>query len=241
MLKRILPFLSLLLVVSTADAQLRYKAAGYYNAGIDFSNKKMIPQAIKSFEAAIKADKKYDSAYVELGNLLMMSGKNADALTNYKKALAINPKITVALISAGKIYRYYISNPDSALYFFKTAAAFNVNNQEAFYNTAWCYNTKMEYDSAIVYGIKSLEIDNNYRPAYGELAFAYRSSSRFADGITQFKKNLAISTVDLALLYSGYCYTELKDKEGAIQQYEALKKINEKMAAALKKAIDKME
>lgn len=241
MLKRVLTFLSLLLIFSSSDAQLQDKTATYYNAGIDFRNKKMIPEAIQSFEAAINADKKFDSAYVELGNLYMLIGKNADALVSYKKALAINPQMIVALVSSGKIYRNYISNPDSALYFFKTAADFNANNKEVFCNIAWCYNTKMEYDSAIIYGIKSLDLDNNYRPVYGELAFAYRRSSRFADGIAQFKKNLAISTVDLALLYSGYCYTELKDKAGALQQYEALNKINEKMAGALKKVIDKME
>lgn len=241
MLKHCITFLCLLLIFSASTAQLSNKAEAYYNSGIEFRNKNLIPQAIQSFKAAINTDKRFDSAYVELGNLYMLSDKNADALANYKKAIVINPQMTIALIASGKIYRNYLNNPDSALYFFKKAAGLNVNNQEVFYNIAWCYNTKMQYDSAIVYGIKSLEMDNNYRPSYGELAFAYRRSKRFDDAIAQFKKNLATSTVDLALLYSGYCYTELKNKAGALQQYELLNKVNEKMAGALKKVIDKME
>jgi len=178
---------------------------------------------------------------MQLGELYMMSGKYNDALAIYKKAISINPKITEALINAGKIYRYYRSNTDSALYFFKTATVYSTANEDVFNNISWCYNTKMKYDSAIVYGIKALEVNNNYRTAYGELAYAYRQSGRFADAIIQFKKNLSISIVDLAFLYSGYCYVELKDKTGAMQQYEELLKINTKMAVALKKAIDKME
>ncbi|HQW82939.1 MAG TPA: tetratricopeptide repeat protein [Ferruginibacter sp.] len=241
MLKPVVTFFSLLFILSTSNAQLQNKAVIFYNRGIEYKNKKMIVEAIQSFKAAINANKKYDSAYMQLGELYMMSGKYNDALAIYKKAISINPKITEALINAGKIYRYYRSNTDSALYFFKTATVYSTANEDVFNNISWCYNTKMKYDSAIVYGIKALEVNNNYRTAYGELAYAYRQSGRFADAIIQFKKNLSISIVDLAFLYSGYCYVELKDKTGAMQQYEELLKINTKMAVALKKAIDKME
>ena len=94
---------------------------------------------------------------------------------------------------------------------------------------------------AIPYAVKALEIDNNYRPAYGELGHAYRASKKFAECVEQLKKNLAVSVVDIAYLYSGFAYTELNNKEAALQQYEELKKINEKMAAALKKKIDAMQ
>ncbi|MBK9532248.1 MAG: hypothetical protein IPO42_10735 [Chitinophagaceae bacterium] len=42
------------------------------------------------------------------------------------------------------------------------------------------------------------------------------------------------------MLYSGYAYTELNNKEAALEHYEALKKINERMANNLKKKIDAM-
>ena len=65
-------------------------------------------------------------------------------------------------------------------------------------------------------------------------------ASKYTECIEQFKKNLAVSVVDVAYLYSGYSYIELKNKEGAMQQYEALKKINERMAGALLKKIEAM-
>ena len=240
MLNRGLSYLLVFFIFSVA-AQGQNKAVVYYKAGMGFMEKKMFTEALNAFTTAIRVNKKFDSAYVQLGNIYLLQRKDSLAFLNYKKALAINPHFTDALFSQGKIYRYYKNKPDLALSYFKAAAGTDNTNKEIFYNIAWCFNTKMQYDSAIVYGIKSLGIDNNFRPAYGELGFAYRMSKRFADGLAQFKKNLAISIVDIAILYSGYCYVELKDKTAALQQYDALIKINTKMAATLKKAIDKME
>ncbi|MGB4845421.1 MAG: tetratricopeptide repeat protein [Ferruginibacter sp.] len=241
MLKRIFTLLLSIFIFGAANAQIKQKAITYYKSGLDFKNKNMIPQAMNAFSSAIGVDKKFDSAYVELGHIYLASGKPDEAYANYHQALTINPRMSEALFGTGKIYRDFKKLQDSAIFFFKKAAQIDTANKEIFYGIAWSYNAKEEYDSAVKYGIKALEADNDYKPAYGELAHAYRRLAKYAEAIEQFKKNLAISTVDLALLYSGYCYTELKDKEGATQQYEALNKINEKMASALKRVIDKMQ
>ena len=157
------------------------------------------------------------------------------------QALEINPGYTAALIGMGKIYRDASKNYDSAIIYYNAAEQLDKTNKETYYALAWIYNAKQQYDKAIPYAVKSLEIDNTYKPSYGELGHAYRSLKKFAECIEQLKKNLAVSVVDVALLYSGYCYLELKNKEGAIQQYEALLKVNERMAGGLKKKIDAMQ
>jgi tetratricopeptide (TPR) repeat protein len=155
--------------------------------------------------------------------------------------LGFNQRYTDALIAMGKIYRDQKQNFDSALIFYNKAAQTDSTKKEVFYALAWVHNAKKEYEAAIPYAIKALEIDNGYRPAYGELGHAYRASKKYAEAIEQFKKNLAVSVVDVAILYSGFCYTELNNKEAALEQYEALKKLNERMAGSLKKKIDTMQ
>ena len=140
----------------------------------------------------------------------------------------------------GKIYRDSRQNLDSALFYYNAAAKIDSTNKEIFYALAWTYNAKREYEKAIPCAVKALEIDNTYKPAYGELGHAYRATKKYTEAIEQFNKHLAISVVDVVLLYSGYCYTELNNKEGALKQYEALKKINEKMAGTLMKKINAM-
>ena len=239
MLKRFLPFLISVFFFSAVHAQVT-KAKQHYRSGIQFRNNNQFSEALAEFNKAIVLNKTFDSAYVEIGNIYSKAGKMDTAIINYNKALAVNPKYADALFGIAKIYRDAIKKYDSAIYFFDAAAKLDPTNKEIFYGLAWTYNATKEHERAIPYAIKALEIDNNYKPAYGELGYAYRSTKKFAECIEQFKKNLAVSVVDVALLYSGYCYIELNNKEGAMQQYDALTKVNERMAAALKKKIDAM-
>jgi tetratricopeptide (TPR) repeat protein len=239
MLKKLLPVLCFLLLFSAAKAQ-RSKAVAFYKAGINYKLTNNFAEALTAFTKAVSFDKKFDSAYVEMGNIYSGSGKIDMGIYNYNKALEINPNYTTALFGMGKNYRDAKQDLDSAIFFFIAAEKTDKTNKEIYYGLAWIYNAKKDYERAIPYAIRSLEIDNTYKPAYGELGHAYRASKKFTEAIEQFKKNLAVSVVDVALLYSGYCYTELKNKEGAMQQYEALMKINEKMAGALKNKIDAM-
>lgn len=239
MLKRFLPVLVCLIFFSAAHAQ-RKNAAPFYKAGIAFKLANNFGEALNSFTKAVSLDKKYDSAYVEMANIYSAGGNTDLAMINYKHALAINPDFTAALIGMGKLYRDARQNFDSAIIYYNAAEKIEKTNKETYYALAWIYNAKKEYEKAIPYAVKSLEIDNTYKPAYGELGHAYRASKKFADCVEQLKKNLAVSVVDVAYLYSGYAYIELSNKDGAMQQYEALKKINEKMAGALLKKIEAM-
>jgi tetratricopeptide (TPR) repeat protein len=241
MLKQILPLLISFLVLSTAGAQNNNTAAAFYKSGIEYKSKYMFLEAITALNKAITLDKKYDSAYTELADIYIKTNQIDLGVATFKKAIAMNPKNTTALFMLGKVYRDTKPNYDTAIIIFKSAIQIDSTNKEFFYSVAWCYNAKGDYDNAIIYAVKALDIDNTYRPAYGELGHAYNKSKKYAEGIKQFKKNQAVSVVDLQIYYSGMCYTALKDKEGALREYEELKKINEKMATSLKKTIDKME
>ena len=240
MLKRFLPFLIFLLSFSAANAQM-YNANHYYRSALEYKKNNKFSEALADLTKAVSINKKFDSAHFEMGNIYALGGHTDLAIGSYKTVLALNPNYPAALIAMGKIYRDVKQNLDSALIYYHAAAKIDNSNKEVFYALAWIYNVRKEYDNAIFNAVRSLEIDNKYKPAYGELGHAYNASKRFADCIEQLKKNLAVSVVDVAYLYSGFAYTELKNKEGAMQQYEELKKINERMATSLKKKIDAME
>jgi len=240
-MKKILPLFIFLFLFSSLSAQKDNKAAEFFQQGMAYKQKNMLREAFTSFEKAISLNKNYDSAYVELGSVCVTGRFYDSALLNFKKAIAINPKMTSAYIALGNLYRYGKPNTDSVFFYFKAALDTDTLNKVIYAGLAWCSNDKQDFDNAIRYGIKALNLDNNYRTAYAELGFAYNGSKKYAEGIEQFSKNLAVSTVDLPVYYSGLCYTQLKDKDGALRKYEELKKLNEKMATRLKKAIDGMK
>jgi tetratricopeptide (TPR) repeat protein len=222
-------------------AQPPKQAVAFYEKGLAFEQNGMIPQALTSYKKAISLYKKYDSAYMHAGLAYVSISKPDSAILLLKNAVKMNPGFANAYVAMGNIYRDVIKRQDDAIENYLKALKIDSTNKLTYYSLAWCNNAKEYYREAVKYGVKALEIDNNYKPAYNELGHAYRQLKAYEEGIAQFKKNLAISVNDLPMLYIGYCYMELNQKDKALEMYEELKKINEKMAGAMKKRLDTMK
>src|SRR5436190_15033477 len=98
MLKRFLPFLILLLSFSVANAQM-YNASHFYRSALEHKKNYQFPEALADLNKAVSLNKKFDSAYFELGNIYTLGVYTDTAIRNYKKVLAVNPKYTDALIA----------------------------------------------------------------------------------------------------------------------------------------------
>jgi tetratricopeptide (TPR) repeat protein len=239
-------FYTILLVVFSTLAALAQPgkpspALVAFNNGKAFKARGMHNESIASFKKAINFNKKYDSAYLELAKLYAATGKADSAVMILDRSTKLIPDFAGAYILMGDLYRDYIKNPDLAIKNYLNAIKIDSTNKTTYYSLAWCNNAKEYYREAIKYGIKALELDNNYKPAYNELGHAYRQLKAYEECVDQFKKNLAISVNDLPMLYSGYSYMELNQKENALKMYEELNKLNPKMAGALKKRLDAMQ
>ena len=230
-----------ILTTAFVVAQPAKQAAIFFKKGVQLEQKGLLPDAITAYKKAISLNKKYDSAYLALALVYAKNSKVDSAIITLKNALAVNPQFANGYVALGNIYRDNLNKPDDAIESYLTATKIDSSNKITFYSLAWCYNAKNYYREAITYGVKALEIDNNYRPAYNELGHAYHMLKAYQEGVDQFKKNLAISVNDLPMLYTGYCYMELNQKENALKTYEELNKINPKMAEALKKRLDAMK
>ena len=233
----------LLAVLSTLTvvAQTPKPALVAFNNGVAFKGRSMFKESIASFKKAISLNKKYDSAYLELARVYTATGQADSAVMILDKATKLIPNFVTAYIMTGNLYRDNLHNPDLAIVNYLNALKIDSSNKTTYYSLAWCSNAKGYYREAIKYGIRALEIDNDYKPAYNELGHAYRQLKAFEECVNQFKKNLAISVNELPMLYSGYSYMELNQKENALKMYEELNKLNPKMASALKKRLDTMQ
>ncbi len=222
-------------------AQPVKQAAAFLNKGIKFEERGLFNDALAAYKRAVLLDKKYDSAYLKLGLLYTKINKADSAIIIYKNALKVLPGFAGANIAMGNIYRDIKRKPDEAIANYLQALKTDSTNKETYYSLAWCNNAKGYYREAVKYAIKALDIDNNYKAAYNELGHAYHKLNANDEAILQFKKNLSISINELPLLYSGYCYIEMKQKDEALKMYEALKKINARMAEGLKRKIDALQ
>jgi tetratricopeptide (TPR) repeat protein len=240
MLNRTLLAFCTFFAVLQANGQ-QNNATAFYQSGVALSRENKIVESFEAFTKALILNNKFDSCYLEIGNLYLKTGNEDYAIVNFRQALQLNPVYTEAWMNLGRIYRDSRHIYDSAIYYYNAAAAVDTNNKEIFYALAWTYNAKKEFDSALTFAVKALNVDNNYKPAYGELGFACRSMKKYTECIDILKQRLTVSVVDLALLYTGYCYAEINNKEKALETYEWLNKVNDKMAVSLKKKIDSMQ
>lgn len=238
MLKCFLVFVTGTLLTVGVVAQPNPKAVLLFKSAQQFAAKGMFNDAVIDYKKAIAADNKYDSASLQLSALFLKVSMNDSAVAVLKRAIKIKPGFIDAHIMLGAIYRDYIKNSDEAIVNFNNAYKIDSTNKLTLNGLTWCYNEKGYYREAIKYGIKALDVDNNYRPAYNELAHAYHKLNAYQEAIDQFQKNIAISVNELPLYFSGLCYLELKDKDGAEKMFEQLKKIHSKLADALRKKID---
>lgn len=225
----------------TSWAQPPKPAVALYKKAEAFKEKGMFNEAIAAYTNALAIDKKYDSAYLALAKLYTSINQADNAVRVLKEGVSQINGFTSGYINLAMLYRDNFKNYAEAINCYQAALKTDSTDKTVYYGLAWRNNAKEYYRDAVKYAIKALDIDNNYIPAYNELGYAYRQLKAFDECIVQLKKNLAISVNQVPLLYTGFCYIELKQKDEANKVYEELNKLNPQMAAALKKKIDTMQ
>jgi tetratricopeptide (TPR) repeat protein len=229
------------LISVAVQAQPVSKAVPFYKKGQQLQQQGMFLEAVSAFKKAITADRTHDSSHLALAALYLRISQNDSAVRALKNAVKQKPSFAAAHEMLGMTYRDYIKNSKEAMLHYSNAVKYDSLNKASWYALAWCSNDLKQYNDAIAYAVKALDIDNAYRPAYNELGHAYRRMEAYKEAIVTFKKRIDISVTDQPLYYSGLCYIELKDKEGALRMHEELLKIQSKSAEALKKRIDAMQ
>lgn len=240
-MRKIFTILFFCLSAALLQAQPVSKAVPFYKKAQQQLEKGMFLEAVSTYKKAIAADKKFDSAHLALAELYLRISQNDSAVKVLTAALKNKPAFVKAHELMGKIYRDYIKNSTTAMVHYTNAARYDSANKETWYSLAWCSNDLKKYEDAVNYAIKALDVDNSYRPAYNEMGHAFRKLGNYKEALEIFRQRINISVQEQPLYYSGLCYIELKDKEGAQKIYDELVNIKSKAAEVLKKQIDAMQ
>jgi tetratricopeptide (TPR) repeat protein len=234
-------FLFTISTASVAQPKPISKGLPQYKKGQQLMQQGLFLQAIAAFKKSIAADKRFDSSHLMLASLYLRTSQTDSAVQVLNAAIKSKSNFTAAHIMLGMVYRDYIKNSNVAMMHYTNAAKLDSTNKETWYSLAWCCNDLKKYSDAIGYAIKALNVDNNYKAAYNEIGHAVNASKIYKQGIEIFRNRLNISVNEQPIYYSGLCYIELKDKEGATGIYNELVKLKSTRAEFLKKKIDAMK
>ena len=231
------------LSIEAAEKELQEhpdSAQAHYDLAIAYKNHGRQVDALPALRDAIRLDPKFQIAYRTLGEYLVRPDSNTDTegIDALKEAIRLDPHDMEAVYVLASVYtrskRY-----DEATGLLKQAIADNPSAPEPYIWLARSYGKDKRSEAEEVLK-ECIQINPNAAEAYAVLGELYTRLGRTADAISILKQGLAVNPsfgrVHFAL---GMAYYKSGDKESAMNEYNALKRINLEMAESLLTEITK--
>jgi tetratricopeptide (TPR) repeat protein len=185
-----------------------YESLGEADSGIAYFNEFL---EIHPFSA---------SGWFNLGEIYMRHGLNDKALESFDFATAINEEYAYSYFNKGIIFA---NNQDylSALSCFNDCAEYEGANPMTFCYIGECYEKLGEYDLALDYYNKVLEMDDRWSDAWMGMAVINELKGDYKAAMAMMKNALkSLPDHTEYLLFLGMIKGKLGDFEGAVNTYE---------------------
>lgn len=169
-----------------------YQKEPYFYKGMIFKEYNDFKSAASSFQTALEQDPEYYDAYVELG--ILYSGiKKPIALEYFESALRIDSMGVDAHYAKAKYFQD-VDSIDVALSHYKKIIE-NVDStfSPAYFNQGYIQMmVKEDYDSAVYFFNKALEVDPEYVQAHHNIGLIYQMAGDKNKAKNHYKKALEI-------------------------------------------------
>ena len=157
--------------------------------------------------------------YYNRGNIYGKQGNLTQAISDYTKAIEINPKYTEAYYNRGNTYEKQ-GNLTQAISDYTKAIEINPKYTAAYCNRGNAYQTQGNLKEAISDYTKALEINPNFAGVYTNRGNVYQTQGNLPLAIADYNKALEISPNDSTSLYNrGLAYYGAEQYGKALTDY----------------------
>jgi serine/threonine-protein kinase len=181
--------------------------------------------ALDNGTKATRLNDSLSSAYVTLGRIHDSAGKNDLALTEFEKALTLDPRNPDALAGEAHSYEHAgrIVDAEAA---YKKGIALRPDYWDGYNGLGLFYDRQGRYEDAIQQFRRAAELTPDNAQVYSNLGSAYVDSGdfkKFPDAETVLKKSISLSPNYAAYANLGYMYAlEQRFTESAASTEKAL-------------------
>jgi len=182
--------------------------------GIDL---KLITPVIDSLKIKPQIEAKLNDAgaYLNRGVAYMQKRQFDQAISDFNKALEINPSYAEAYDNRGGAY-VAKGQYDLAILDFNKVLEVNPRNPGSYTNRGTAYMNKGMYDQAISDHTKAVEINPKFAWAYYGRGMVYSKKDQYDQAISDFSKALEINPRDAGAYYRrGRCYYFKKEYDNS--------------------------
>jgi len=179
-----------------AQTSADYMASSYIKIG-------RIDKAADAYKTSMQLDPTSDAPVVKLANLYFAEGRHQEALTQYEKAVRLNPS-AVNYFSLGQAHlaRENFLEAESA---FSRVQRMEPQATNGYYGLGQVYNKMERYDDAVLQFKAAIEKDEDFFTAYAELGYNYADMGKI-DEAQELVAFLEENDADLADTLSRYMY-----------------------------------
>lgn len=190
----------------------------WFELGRLYGQQKKYGDAIKAFEAAVKADAKFVPAVVGRADMYLAQGKYEPALSDYSEALKLTPNSSPLHVKIGVAHarqRHW----SEAERLFKKAIELNPKAAEAWNNLAWIViERKQNPDDAVAWARKAVDLEPARAVNHDTLGWAYRARGDLTKAATSLARAAELDPKDPVIQYHcGVVYAE-QQKLGAARE-----------------------
>ncbi len=170
--------------------------------------------------------------YVNRGSLYSDLQKYELALSDYNKAININPNFALAYYNRGLLYSDQ-KKYDLALSDYDKAIEINPNYAEAYVNRGFIYYNQQKYDLALSDWNKAIEINPNYANAYYNRGNLYYDLQKYDLALSDYSKAIELNrSYAIAYYNRGLLYFNQQKYELALADWNKAIRINPNYANA---------
>ena len=165
----------------------------YFIKGLVYQETGDTARAIENFQITVEKQPQHYEAYILLGLLYAKNG-NVLAIDYYKNAIALIPQSIEAHYNLAMFYQKN-NNVNKAIEEYEYIInKIDSTYKYAYFNTGYIYLESLkEYNKAITYFTKSIELDTQYFEAYYNRGYCYELLNKYEVAINNYKQALDIS------------------------------------------------
>ena len=194
--------------------------------GIETAGENQNAAAVPFLEEAVKLNSRNDIAYAKLGEIHDAAGRNEIALTNYEKALAIDPEFTSLYLPVGLAYVESGDVTKADNYLAKAEAA-GLAGSEAKFARAELLSKQNKNPEAIAAFDSIIQVEPQNAEAYYQRGVVYGRMNDAEKSVASYKEAVRVDPAMAAAWFDlGVTYYNAGDYKNALAAYKEVVRID---------------